>query len=362
MAVFQGNDGYLTFSIQANKENQDMFLLPIKDYIGLLNNEDTAYSLINKDGLITTADVQGSFISTSDGVFTIAAGNEFNPLVYRGQNKDYDFIPSSKRYELSSGEERVRHAIDWVKKKEFLNLFVTTPYSKRIESFNVLGCKYKFDLEAVAQNYNFVSDYLDMTKNLMAAYFFAYTYVDSKTGKIMPVEDFSEYSPTLYIGNIARLYAEVPETVQGIGMQALLRSKTQLTMSLNVGENSGVKSLFKKVELPKNPAVSRNLFAQFRGGEMLFPSDYLSKCSLQIRSYKVLNESLINQYCAETSTDQKWLVDELKKMGYEIVNQPWDIPEQARYMINREIDEFIIPFMNSNVAFRGCKKAETVKS
>ncbi len=359
MAVFQGNDGYLTFSIQANQDNQDMFLLSSRDYIGLLNDDDTAYSLINKNGLITTADVQGTFVSTSDGVFTIAAGNEFNPLVYRGQNKDYDFIPSSKRYELSNGEERIRHAIDWIKKKEFLTLFVTTPYSKRIENFKVLDCNYKFDLEAVAQNYNFVSDYLDMTRNLMAAYFFAYTYVDAKTGKIVPVEDFSEYSPTLYIANIAKLYEYAPEAVQSIGMQALLRPKTQFTMSLNVGENFDIKSLFKKVELPKNPAVSRNLFAQFRGGEMLFPSDYLSRASLQIRSYKVLNEGLVNQYCAETSTDQKWLVDELKKLGYELVNKPWEIFEQARYMINREIDEFIIPFMNSNVAFRGCKKAQS---
>lgn len=362
MAVFQGNDGYLTFNIQANKENQDMFLLPLNDYISLLNDEDVAHSLINKNGLVTTADIQGSFISLSDGSFTIAAGNEFNPLVYRGQNKDYDFISSSERYELANGEERIRHAVDWVKKQEFLNLFMTTPYYKRIQNFNILGSNYAFDLEAVAQNYNCISNYIDMTRNLMAAYFFAYTYVDSKTGKIMPVEDFSEYSPTLYIGNLARLYAEAPDSIKGIGLQALLRPKTQLTMSLNVAGNSNVKSLFKKVELPKNPALARNVFAQYRGGEMLFPSDYLSKCSLQIRSYKMLNEELMNKYCAETSTDQKWLSGELKKQGYEIVKQPWDIPEQARYMINREIDEFIIPFMNSNVAFRGCKNAQTVNA
>lgn len=356
MAIYQGNDGYLTFSIQANKENQDMFLISFKDFLSLQNEEDLAYSLINRNGLVTSMDAQGSFVEKSDGKFAVIAGNEFNPIIYRGQNKDYDFVPTSERYELASGDERIRHAIDWIKKHEFLNLFKTSHYSSRMEEFSVLNCKFEFDTEAISSNYGFMSNCIDFTRNLMTAYFFAYTTIDEKSGRFMPIQDFETYSPTLYIGNLPKIYNANPELLKFAGSQLLLRSKIQQTLSINFIKNMDIKSLFKKIDLPKNPAVAINIFKQTQGGAILFPGDYVAKCGAQIKNYKTLQENLIAQYCAETGTDHKWLIGEIKKLGWEIVDKPWNLPEQGRYIINREIDELIIPYLNTNIIFRGCKK------
>lgn len=357
MAILQGQDGYLTFNIPADAKNPDISLPTMGDYVNLLNDSELANSLVNRHGLITTNEVQGVFVEQSPVKFKIILAPEFSPIVYRGQNNDYPFMPSSKRYELADGKERVRHSIDWIKKNEFTKLFDKTPYCTRTQLFKVLNYNYEVDLEAISKLYNYFSDYLDVTRNIMIAYFFAYTYFDNEKRQILPIEDFEKYSPTLYVGNLNELYKSAPESVNKMGFQPTIRAKIQQTMSINVSENGElIKGLFKKIELPKNPIVARNVFNQFEGGKLIFPSDYASRCAVQVREHPTLQEELIDKYCDETSTDRNWLRGELKKIGFELINQPWDIPEQARYMINREIDEYIIPYLNSSFIYRGVKR------
>ena len=43
-------------------------------------------------------------------------GGKFDHLIFRGQNKDYDFIPSFKR--INSPLEK---CVSWIKKEEFKN-------------------------------------------------------------------------------------------------------------------------------------------------------------------------------------------------------------------------------------------------
>lgn len=357
MAILQGEDGYLTFSIPTDKNNPDISLPKMSEYVNLLNDNDLANSLVNRHGLITTTEVQGVFVETSPNKFGIVLGPEFNPIIYRGQNNDYPFMPSSKRYELADGNERVRHSIDWIKRNEFIKLLSNTSYCTRTQRFKVLDCNYDVNCEAFANLYNYVTDYIDVTRNMMVAYFFAYTYFDEKTARILPVKDFGKYSPTLYVANLRELYSTVPESINRIGLQPSIRAKVQQTMSINVQDNKDlVKGLFKKIDLPKNSLIAKNVFNQFNGGSLIFPSDYASRCALQIRGHRTLQEEFIDKYCDETSTDKNWLRGELKKLGFELINQPWDIPEQARYMINREIDEFIIPYLNSSFIYRGVKR------
>ncbi len=362
MAIIQSEDGYLTFAIQSDVNNPDVLLPRIDEYIDLLNEAELANSLINRHGLVSNSDVQGIFVETKPNKFGMILGPEFNPLIYRGQNNDYVFMPTSQRYELADGQERIRHSIDWIKKQEFLKLISNTPYCTRTQNFRVLNYNYEVDLEAVAKHYNYQSDYLDITRNIMVAYFFAYTYLDRVKNQVLPIEDFDKYSPTLYVGNLKELYAAVPESVQKIGFQPMLRPKVQQAMSINVSQNADtIKGLFKKIELPKSPIVARNIYSQFEGGKFIFPSDYMSRCAVQIREHGTLQEEMIEKYCDETGTDRNWLRGEYRKMGFELISQSWDIPEQAKYMINREIDEFIIPYFNSSIIYRGVKR-EAVKS
>lgn len=359
MTIAQSQDGYLTFTIPTDANNPEVSLPNISDYVGLLNDELLANSMVNRHGLITNASIQGVFTEVKPNKFGIILAPEFSPLIFRGQNNDYPFMPASQRYELSDGKERIRHSIDWIKKQEFIKLISNTPYYTRAQLFKILDYNYEMDMEAVAKHYNYVSDYLDVSRNMMIAYFFAYTYVDNEKNQLLPIEDFEKYSPTLYIGNIKKLHDNYPKSVSKMGFQTMLRSKAQSTMSIDVSENAdGIKDTFIKIELPKNPIVAKNVFAQYEGGNLIFPADYATRCAVQVRSHKTIQEEFIYKYCEETSTDSNWLINEYKKMGLEIINQDWDIPEQARYIINREIDEYIIPFLNSSIIFRGIKRIQ----
>jgi len=357
MAIIQGEDGYLTFSIPIDSKNPDVVLPKLYEHIELMNDEQLANSLINKYGLVTTNEVLGTFIETRPNKFGLMIGSEFNPLIYRGANQDYVFMPTSQRFELADGQERIRHSIDWIKKHEFLTLVSKTPYCTRTQKFKVLDYNYEVDLEAIAKHYNYMSDYLDITRSIMVAYFFAYTYFDKEKRQILPIDDFDKYTPMLYVGNLKDLKNNTPQAIEKIGFQPVLRAKVQQSMSINFSvDGEKIKNQFKKIELPKNLTIARNVYAQFEGGKLLFPPDYMTRCAVQIREHGTLQEEMIERYCDVTKTDRNWLRSEYKKIGFELINQSWDIPEQAKYMINREIDEFIIPYLNSSFIYRGVRR------
>ena len=357
MAIVQGEDGYLTFNIPKDVNSPDISLPLLSDYVNFLNDSELANCLINRQGMVTASDILGVFIETAPKKFGIITGSEFNPIIYRGQNNDYPFMPASQRYELFDGNERIRHSIDWIKKNEFINLLKTTPYYTKSCSFKVLDSNFDIDMEAIAAQYDFVTNYIDITRDLMVALFFAYTYFDMEKKQILPVENFEYFSPTLYIGSIKDLYMSAPKAVSKMGFEPDLRAKLQQAMSIDVSENKElIKGLFKKVDLPKNPVIAKYVFKQFEEGNLLYPADYVSRCASQIRSHKTLQDDLVRKYCVETKTDEVWLRGEYKKLGYTIITQPWDIPEQAKLMINKEIDEFILPYLESGFIFRGMKK------
>ena len=356
MAVLEKEEELLSFDGMGIEQSAETELQSFEDYISLLNDADLANSLINREGTVTSPDVQGVFVRRSNGKLGIMLGQEFNPIVYRGQCNDYPFMPSSQRYELFDGNERIRHSIEWIKKKEFIRLISSTPYYKKMSEFKILGHSYEFNMEALANQYNCVSDYIDVTRNMMVAYFFAYTYYDKDLRQIRPIENFDNYTPMMYIGSIKELYYRANEAVADIGFQAITSAKAQQSLSLNVANNRDyIKSLFKKIELPKNPVIAKNVYDQFEGGNLLMPQDYASKCSALIREHNSLQEDLVVEYCEMTKTDEEWLRSEYEKLGYELVTKLWDIPEQAHSMICKEVDDYIIPYLKSRFIFRELK-------
>ena len=353
MSIVQTREEELAYNCSDSVIRNESKLQSFNDYMRLLNDADLSSSLINCEGTITSPDIQGVFVRRNNGKLGIMLGQEFNPIVYRGQCNDYPFMPSSQRYELFDGNERIRHSIEWIKKKEFIRLISSTPYYTQMKDFEILGCKYEFDMEALAKQYNCVSDYIDVTRNMMVAYFFAYTYWDSEKNQLRPIETFEFNTPMLYIGSIKELYYKVPECVANIGFQTVVPAKAQQTMSLNVAKNRDyIKSLFKKIELPKNPLIARNVYDQFEGGRLLIPQDYASKCVSKINEHKTLQEDLVIEYCEMTETDEEWLRGEYERLGYKLINNMWDIPEQAISMIKKEVDDYIMPYLRTRFLFR----------
>lgn len=358
MAIEQKQSGLQTFNIPVSEENQNITLPKFEEYLNFLNVPELADCIINKLGMLTDKEFRGSFTQSKTGKFRVIIGSEFNPIIYRGQNNDYPFMPSSKRYELFDGNERVRHSIEWIKKQEFARHISTTPYVQRAKEFKVLDYTYDIDTEAISKHYDQVSDYLDVTRDLMTALFFAYTYYNKEQGQILPLPAFEYNTPYLYVGDIKELYDKARDSVKDIGFQPMPRAKAQQSMSVNVSDDYDyIKSLFKKIELPKNPAISKYIYDKFEEGRLLFPEDYASECAKHVKESKTLQVDLFVKYCEETETDKVWLNGEYRKLGYKLVNSPCEISEKSEERINKEVDELIIPYLDDGFIFRGIKKA-----
>ena len=358
MAIEKGPDGLLTFNIPVEESNQNFTLPSFDEYLNFLNMPELAECLINKLGMVTSNEFKGSFVQSTSDKFKVIVGEEFNPIIYRGQNNDYPFMPSSKRYELFDGNERVRHSIEWIKKQEFIRLLEMSPYIQRAKEFKVLDFTYDIDMEAISKHYELVSDYLDVTRDLMIALFFAYTYYDKDTMQILPLPAFEYNTPFLYVGNLKELYDKANTSVKNIGFQPVPRAKAQQAMSINLsGDYDYIKSLFKKVELPKNPAISKYIYNMFEGGKLLFRDDYISNYAKQVNSLMAFPSDLFIRYCEETETDKDWLTEEYTKLGYGFTDITSGIPITDIERINTEIDEIILPYLDDGFIFRGIKKA-----
>ena len=158
------------------------------------------------------------------------------------------------------------------------------------------------------------------------------------------------------MGSIRDLYFKAPDSIKKIGLQPLPRANAQRTLSINVsGDFDYIKSLFKKIELPKNPAIAKYVYNQFEGGKLLIPDDFASKYAQMVKRNKTLQGDLFVKYCEETKTDKIWLSGELKKLGYGLASSSLEIQKTATDTMNKEIDKYILPFLDDGIIFRGIK-------
>lgn len=356
MPINYDENGYKILDIPAEGNFAGKFLPNLMVYVYSLNKTSHATSCINKFGCHTDLDrFAGQYIETDKDTFGVVLGHEFNPFIYRGENNDYEhFIPSAIRYDFSNENERVRHCINYIKKQEFIQVFQETPYYQRCEKFRVLNCKFKFDFEAIAQHYEFISNYLDITKDLTVAMFFAYTYQEN--GKYYPITDFEKYHPTLYVGNLKNIFSHNADDIRIIGFQSLYRPFLQKAMAIEIKKEDTIKPLFEKIILPANKAIAYEIYSRMRGGNSLFPNDYASIMAKDIKESKFLYREYFEIYCKEHNINNDEFYKKIEKQGYCLSDQKWGIYDYAKYIINKELDDNIIPFLDNCIALRGYSK------
>jgi hypothetical protein len=168
--------------------------------------------------------------------------------------------------------------------KYFISALKKSPiyvYFKQPVKWGDESLTFDIDAEAIAQHYGFVSNYLDLTRDEEIAKFFAYTYIDEKTGEYKLIENYKQYSPTLYRAHITDIYKKYG--CEPIGFQPFLRPIKQWALAANLGENyKGAKDLFEAYKLTDAEEAKR-IYDNFKGGELLFPkepmTDFVNKSS-----------------------------------------------------------------------------------
>jgi hypothetical protein len=318
--------------------------------------------------LFIDLDIVGHMILNEDKTrFKIMLFEQFNGDLggyYRGQNKDYPTFMTSWQ-KLKTPLEK---CIGWMQKEEFIDWFIRTPYfehfATRIEFAykNDLpegsGAKFCFDFDAIAQHYEFPTNYLDITTKRDIAEFFAYTYKDEKTGKYKPVEDFNKYHPVLYSSFASNvLNNPYNNDIRIVGFQPLLRPILQYAMAINYEDNLiDYNKEFHKIELPQEKEKSFEVFDKFEGGKKIFPDDDCATFAAnlireQTEDKKILNPEIFMKYCKEFNQNLKDIKNRLIRQGYRFSDKKVLMTKETLQDMQKHIDEKLIPWINEFVTY-----------
>jgi hypothetical protein len=338
--------------IKKEKKN----LPTIEQYIHFMNNPKLATILINEYFAMADQSYFGEYVNTENKKFRIFPHASFNPLIYRGENKIYDyFIPRFLRI----NEYSIEHAVEWIKRVEFIELIKTSPFVTFLSSesnFSVLDCHFDIDLEAIAQHYEFATNYLDFSTDIAVSMFFAYTQYIAP-GKYKPILDFTDYDPVLYIGDLKKIYqGKDKEAFKIIGFQPASRPSIQKALAFELNDTKNhFGNNFTRIELPKSIDMANGIYEHFCGGDILFPNEILYEYACYLREKYIVDEYL-NLYCDKYKKDYNGIVDKLLNEGYEITNRKIAWSQNDINFMNYEISNGLIPWLENNITYRGISK------
>ncbi|MBQ8634751.1 FRG domain-containing protein [bacterium] len=283
---------------------------------------------------------------------------------FRGQNRDYPTFKTS----WQKLDTPLKRCLGWIQKEEFLTWFGKTPYfqhfAKRLEfSYKDSlpegqGAKFCFDFEAIAQHYEFPTNYLDITTKRDIAEFFAYTYKDEKTGLCRPIEDFNKFQPYLFKSTASKhLNNPYNKDIRIVGFQPLLRPILQYAMAINFDNPSvDYNNEFHKIPLEQSKKRAFEIFDKYKGGEDIFPTnDYASAAAKSIKTRieqeKIINYNAFLKYCKEFKENPNDIGKRLDKKGYwfssdELQNTPETLDDMQKH-----IDEKLVPWIKEFVSY-----------
>ena len=250
-------------------------------------------------GIIVDLDIKGQIILNEQyKMYKIMIYERLNGDIggyFRGENDKYPTFMTSYQ-KLSNDIER---CLGLLQKREFIDWFIKTPYYEYFAYGSEYapnpettpkgeGYKFCFDLEAIAQHYEFQTNYLDITTKRDVALFFAYTH--KVNGKLVPLENFNDIQPCLYSSFGSSLEHPYNLDVRVVGFQALPRPLKQQAMAINL-ENckTDYKKEMQYEELPCDRRNAFRIYDKMEGGKLLMPDDWASRVAEQIK-FKYENE------------------------------------------------------------------------
>ncbi|MBO8430264.1 FRG domain-containing protein [Spirochaetes bacterium] len=314
-------------------------------------------------GFIDT-DIKGHIIINQESkMYKIMIFDNFSfetSMYFRGENDKFPTFKTSWQ-RLQNNFEK---CIGWLQKQEFIEWFMSTPYFEHFAYKSEFapypnipegqGYKFCFDFEAIAQHYEFHTNYLDITTKREIAEFFAYTHYVN--GKLVPIEDFNNRQPCLYSSFGSKLEHPHNPDVRIVGFQVLPRPLRQKAMAINLENcSSDYKKEMHCEELPREKKRAFEIFDKFEGGKLLMPDDYAAGAANIIRTRykneKLINESAFEKYCKEFKQNPKDILKRLRNKGYSLTSEHLLNTTELKADMQKEIDEHIIPWINEFVSY-----------
>ncbi|MBD3611247.1 MAG: FRG domain-containing protein [Hydrogenovibrio crunogenus] len=188
-------------------------------------------------------------------------------VVYRGQVRDYG--------SCLSGLDRCKSDAD---------LFDALLRMQRATFFDKPFC---IDQQGVAQHYGLATDYVDINPNFDVASFFATQQCNNKTQRYEPMQACLKKG-VMY--KMMPAFAMLPQGMNHraytpIGWQPFERPEQQhANASYSLAVNEDFAKVCAKFHFAHNWAVSKQIYEQFEGGELLFAHDPLAEFADHVKA------------------------------------------------------------------------------
>lgn len=132
---------------------------------------------VNQFGLVTSGSKDEYYlVQTSPDKYRMMPGPEFCPRLYRGQTKRYSTCKPQlfRGIDKNNARQKFCDFYFWsVKRYELAHIVFHHPAVKDILSWDFDGLVFDFDIQAVAQHYQYQTQMLDLSRNRDVAMFFA---------------------------------------------------------------------------------------------------------------------------------------------------------------------------------------------
>lgn len=211
----------------------------LEEYIELMLPMEGSYDEenINQFGIVTTKSTEKFYlVQTSPDGYRMMPGPEFSPRLYRGQTKRYTTCKPQLFRNITS-ENHHKKFIDllfWTAKRIELNYVLNHhPAICDIANWNFDGLKFDFDIQSVAQHYQYPTQMLDLTRSRDVALYFA---THNFKGDTLEPDPAIGCEAVLYTIDFYRLMKDQKESyrIVPIGIDPLPRSAAQKAFSVDL--------------------------------------------------------------------------------------------------------------------------------
>lgn len=270
---------------------------------------------------------------------------------YRGQVKEFN--PCLSSIDRIHNEFDVR--LSRLKCLELEHLYKNTTLLSEQECLwiSAFGHDYKYQIDylSLAQHYNFHTDYLDLTNDLLIAAFFATNRYDFETDSFIPM--------TTDLGVIYRYMDLNDFRVTILGLQPFPRPGNQKAFAIRLKQMEDFSTLpsVTKTVFSHSLECSEFLYEVFDGGKILFPDDPIAKIAKKINYERVftydslnalheryfsdmslsdLREYFVKNGISFVSSVPSWTTDDIQ-----VINSYWE--KSKKYLLNSPTRRVIYP-------------------
>ena len=284
-------------------------------------------------GIEYTTDEGLHAMTSADGSCVhLRAGVEWASGEYRGQVRDYGVC--------FSGLDRCQTDADLfdalLRNGVFETGLQTHPALVRMRRVTFDEKPFCIDQQGVAQHYGLATDYVDITPNFDVASFFATQQWNDKTQGYEPKQACLKKGVMYQITPAIAIlpHGDEPPAYTPIGWQPFERPEQQRANAyrLAVGEDFAKVQTVTKFRFAHNWEVSKQIYDQFEGGDLLFPHDPLAEFADHVKALTQFTLAQINA-ASEKFTQRKGKTPDnetiqawLKQKGSSLVDEGELIP------------------------------------